>query len=236
MNRLSLISLSIIALSALQPAHAEISANFGIASNHVWRGKTMTDDRPAISGGIDYVHPDRHYLGLSLSNVEDEADDNNEGTRIDLYAGTHFVIGAIDLELGVIHYYFNRGDRYDTGVDTTPDTANDQSFSELLIGVSKDIYTFRMYASDDYLGSGHDSQYWQAGIDYPLKEDLSLAIYYGLVKSKAIDDSTHDLGDYMVSLTKGEYSLTWSNLDDHADAYQSDNFRLTVGWRHPISL
>ena len=226
----------VLLLSGVQVTYADANANFGIASNYVWRGKTMTADRPAISGGIDYTHPNHHYMGLWTTNVEDAEDNNNEGSRIDLYAGTYQDAGPIELELGLIHYYFNRGNRYISGVDNEPDSANKNSFSELLIGISYDIYTARLYTSNDYLGSGFSSTYWQAGIDYPIRDDISLAAYYGILKSKAIDNSNHDLSDFLVSLTKGEYSITWTNLDDHADAYQSENFRLTLNWRHPIKL
>lgn len=159
------IAFAMIALGGHEHAHAEAVANFGVASNFVWRGFTMTNDRPAVSGGIDYLHPDNHYLGLWLSNIEDEEDENNEASRIELYSGTHIDFDQFNMEVGLIYYYYNRGNKFVAGSDTEPGTANDSSFGEFLLGATKGIFTARIHISDDYLGSGYSSRYWRAGID-----------------------------------------------------------------------
>jgi uncharacterized protein (TIGR02001 family) len=200
----------------------------------------MTNDRPAVSGGIDYLHSKQHYMGFWLTNIEDRQDDNNEGSKIDIYAGTHQPLGDFDVELGVLHYYFNRGNHFNPGITQNgklePDSANDSSFTELLLSVKRGIFTARVYNSEDYYGSGFSSYYWQVGVDYPIREDIVLEAYYGLTDSEAVPDHGGMVNDFLVTLHKDEFSLSWANLDDHEDGRQSENFRLTVSWRHSIKL
>ncbi len=238
----TIISTPLLAAGIAGPwaVYADTTANIGVASNYVWRGVTMTNDRPAVSGGIDYLHPKQHYMGFWLSNIEDRDYEVNEGSKIDIYAGTHFPLGGFDAELGVLHYYFNRGNRFNPALGQSgklePDSANDSSFSELMVGLKANIFRARGYYSDDYYGSGYTSYYWQIGVEYPIREDLFVQGYYGLKDSEAVPDHAGMVGDYLVTLIKDEFSLSWANLDDHEDGRQSENFRLTVSWRHSITL
>ncbi len=238
----AIISTLLIAAGAACPwaVYAETTANFGVASNYVWRGVTMTNDRPSVSGGIDHLQSEQYYMGFWLSNIEDRQDGNNEGSKIDIYAGTRLPLGELDIELGVLHYYFNRGNHFNPELKQNgklvPDSANDNSFSELLLGIEGNIFRARGYYSDDYYGSGHASYYWQIGVEYPIAEEIVVQGYYGLKDSEAVPDHAGMVGDYLVTLTKEEFSISWANLDDHEDGRQSENFRLTVSWRHRITL
>lgn len=68
-------------------AHAEaptIAGNFAVTSQHVFRGLTQTNERPAVQGGPDAAHASGLYAGIRLSNVNWFSDtfgvEDSEGT------------------------------------------------------------------------------------------------------------------------------------------------------------
>ena len=63
-------------------AQAELSANLGVQSNYYFRGITQTDDKAAVSGGIDYAHDSGFYLGTWLSNVDFGRQGGRRGRRL----------------------------------------------------------------------------------------------------------------------------------------------------------
>jgi hypothetical protein len=75
-------------------AQAELSANLGVASNYYFRGITQTDDKAAVSGGIDYTHDSGLYLGTWMSNVDFGG---KEDVEVDGYAGFGGDIGDTGL-------------------------------------------------------------------------------------------------------------------------------------------
>ena len=52
------------------PSHAapddyQLSANFGVTSNYVFRGVSRSNNAAAVSGGVDYNHKNGAYTGRS---------------------------------------------------------------------------------------------------------------------------------------------------------------------------
>ena len=47
----------------------DISSNFTLSSNYIWRGMTQTMDSPGYSGGFDYSSESGFYAGTWGSNV-----------------------------------------------------------------------------------------------------------------------------------------------------------------------
>ena len=41
----------------------EFSANAAASSNYIWRGLTQTENKAAVSGGIDYASDNGFYVG-----------------------------------------------------------------------------------------------------------------------------------------------------------------------------
>ena len=46
-----------------------LSFNVGVTSNYVFRGISQTHGKPAIQGGIDYLHPSGFYVGAWASSI-----------------------------------------------------------------------------------------------------------------------------------------------------------------------
>jgi uncharacterized protein (TIGR02001 family) len=57
------------------PEHS-VTGNLGVVSQYVFRGLSQTDGKPAVQGGIDYVHSSGFYLGTWLSNISWFTDQN----------------------------------------------------------------------------------------------------------------------------------------------------------------
>ena len=62
---MSKVLLVITALILINPVQAEstLTGNIGITTNYVWRGITQTDDRAAVSAGLDYYRESGWYAG-----------------------------------------------------------------------------------------------------------------------------------------------------------------------------
>ena len=46
-----------------------VTGNIGVTSDYIFRGISQTSHRPAIQGGLDYVHESGFYAGVYASNV-----------------------------------------------------------------------------------------------------------------------------------------------------------------------
>src|SRR5574337_404937 len=67
------------AMAQTEPAAATprpLTANVTFASQYVFRGLSQTNGKPAIQGGLDYVHSSGFYVGTWLSNVSWYTDQN----------------------------------------------------------------------------------------------------------------------------------------------------------------
>jgi uncharacterized protein (TIGR02001 family) len=82
---------------------AETSVNFGAASSYQFRGvNNNVSDEIQIFGGLDVSAGD-FYVGTWLSNMDFDTKANLE---IDVYAGFKPKLGAIQLDLGVLGYFY----------------------------------------------------------------------------------------------------------------------------------
>jgi uncharacterized protein (TIGR02001 family) len=163
-------SLGTMSLALADSPHS-FSANIGVASNYVWRGVTQTDDKPSVSGGLDYAHSSGFSAGTWVSNVDFGTDANYE---LDLYAGYDFDLGNEDVSLGLNTIFY-----------AYPDEDGNTNFWE--IGISGGYKWFS--AGIQYTvwnGSGNDGGYFTDGdiyyfgaFDYTLPYDFGLNLHGG---------------------------------------------------------
>jgi uncharacterized protein (TIGR02001 family) len=130
------------------PAAAEpeftFTGNLGIFSDYRFRGISQTNKKPAIQGGVDFVHKSGFYLGNWNSNV-DSAFYNGANIEMDFYGGWKTTIEGFGLDLGAIYYYYpGSGDNPGTfKIDNT----------ELYIGGSWGPISLKYnYAVSDFFG------------------------------------------------------------------------------------
>ncbi|MGD8932676.1 MAG: TorF family putative porin, partial [Chromatiales bacterium] len=100
---------SIALLGLSSTAFAEVSMNLGVTSNYVWRGVTQTDDKPAISGGVDWSGDSGLYAGAWASNV-DFGSCCETTYELDLYGGYKGEISDFGYDAGLIYYTYDPDD------------------------------------------------------------------------------------------------------------------------------
>jgi len=194
---LSTVALTAGMYSSQSHAVEGLSANVGGTSNYVWRGVSQTNDQAAISGGIDYSDESGFYLGTWASNV-DFGDDTS--AEIDFYAGYGFNAGEVAIDVGYIFYGFPGCGECDG--------------SEVYASASWEVITVGAYvlASSEADANFGDSSYIYADLAFEVAPELELGFHYGISDS----DGGDSVCDYGVSLSKGSFTLSVTDVDNNA--------------------
>jgi len=94
----------------------ELSANVALTTDYVFRGVSQSDEHAAIQGGFDATYGIL-YAGVWASSLDFGGNANGDiaDIELDIYAGITPSFGPIDLDLGVIGYFYP--DASDTGAE-----------------------------------------------------------------------------------------------------------------------
>ena len=195
---LAVVIMPSVGKAATEAAEFEISANVAITSDYVWRGVSQTNEDPAIQGGFDISHKSGLYLGVWASNI----DFGDAQMEMDFYAGfAQDFKNGLDIDLGVIRYAY----------PGSPGS-KEYDFTELYVGLGYSVAKLGLSAkfshSPDFTGSltNESAQYIEAGIEYSLPEDFTLAAHYGHSFGNAFSTpSSYD--DYSVGISKSLFGL-----------------------------
>ena len=211
----------------------ELVGSVLVTTNYVWRGFSLSEDAPAVRGGIDYHHDHGHFASVQVATVRV---DGNPEQQLVLRAGLVRRQGTWTFEGGAIGYEYVRGDRYNpTTGSLEPGTANDDDFFEVFIGAASGNGQFRYYRSEDYLGRGKLANYYEFNYWAPFA-GAQLLLHYGFTDSAAVVDHASQLSDMAFGVAKGPFAFVVANLDDHEDGLQSRNARYIVSWQQRIGL
>ncbi|WP_394221249.1 TorF family putative porin [Alteromonas gracilis] len=128
-------------------SYADWSANISAVSDYTFNGLSLTQNDPAIQGGVDKAFKNGTYVGTWASNVDFGAGDETN-LEWDVYVGRYQMLTeAISIDYGIAYYSYH-GD----------DFSSDYNYPE--------VYTKFGYASDygnselnfwyawDYFGTG----------------------------------------------------------------------------------
>ncbi|WP_199610544.1 TorF family putative porin [Flocculibacter collagenilyticus] len=200
-------------------ANAELSGNFGITSNYLWRGVSQSDDNPSVSGGLDYKHEKGFYAGAWLGSVK-FGDDS--GTEIDTYLGFSKEMGEASYDVGYIYYAYpaeahddiNFGELYFKG-----------AYKGLSYGVA---YTINSDAKDDETFAEGD-MYYYVGYEFELSQGFNLALtygYYNFDENEAIAGD-NDYRYIQADLSKDDFVFTVSKADEESG---DDDTKFAVSW------
>jgi len=188
LRNLGLASAAVIALMAGTQAMAEdapaVSFNASVTNDYVFRGLSQTSGDAAAQGGVD-VGMGMFYAGTWLSNVDfgpTAGDpDNKTSIEYDLYAGVKPVLGAVNLDLGVIRY----------GYTDSPKVAHyDYWEGKILASTAMGPATVgaAFYYSPEFFGKTGNAEYYEINAAYTLASKASISGAFGyqdLDKSKA---------------------------------------------------
>ncbi|WP_292759474.1 TorF family putative porin [Methylophaga sp. UBA2689] len=182
------------------------SANVGLFSDYMFRGISLTDNKPAIQGGFDYAHSSGLYVGTWASNLSIDSETNIE---IDVYAGfaNEFGESGIGYDLGMLRYMY-------PGAEGSADDG-EIDYNEFYGGLSYSYFSAMIFYTDNFGNGGEDEIYYKLGFDYDLPYGLALSAHYGYTDSDRFDgDATYtgsdSYSDYSIGLTKGFAGLDWS--------------------------
>ena len=162
---LRLFAVAVLVLAAV-PGWAQVSGQIALASDYRFRGISLTDG-PALEASLSYDHSTGLFAGLFASNV----DVPQSGVGVQAYGGYARRWGdARAWDVGIVGYVYPSspgGTRYD--------------FAEVFAGVTLERVGLRLYASNDYYGSGDPSLYAAGSAGFPLTAWLTLGVHLGIL-------------------------------------------------------
>jgi uncharacterized protein (TIGR02001 family) len=155
-------------------AHAEgtFSANVALTSDYVFRGVSLSGSDPAIQGGFDYTQG-MFYAGAWGSSL-------TSGMELDLYAGVTPTVGAVNLDFGVVGYFYPGAD--DDGAEfdyfEVSAAANTDITEQFNVGANV------FYSPENY-GETGEALYYEANATFTASDVLNFSAAIG---QQTIDD------------------------------------------------
>jgi uncharacterized protein (TIGR02001 family) len=204
-----------------------------IATDYDFRGVSQTDsnaDRgdvlpfaPAFQLGANYSFESGLYAGIWGSNVEFSDGEGGELSKPDF---------EIDYTLG-----FAGGDAaesfgYDVGVTfyTYPSAGSFNTW-EVYAGISKGMFSGKLWYSDDYFSSNDSGYYLEGNVAVPLPMDFTLLGHAGISDGDYYSDS---ITDYSIGVAKsfGNFATNLKFVDgtDHYDGRFVFSVSTTLPW------
>jgi len=226
-------------------AQAELSANVAASSNYYFRGVTQTDDKAAVSGGMDYNHESGFYLGTWLSNVDFGG---KEDMEIDIYAGFGNDIGdtGFNYDLSVWYYWYPGagGDEYFDGCNDPAGCSGELDYTEVSgsLGYGPVTATIAYTVDSEYDGDGpfvDGDLYYNLSADLPLEfAGFTPSVFIGYYDftddgKNCCDDLSYTHWGVNVSKDAGDYgafSLNYEQVDDVTGVAGDDNPNFWLGW------
>ena len=197
------------------PQDYELSANFGAASNYIWRGVTQSNDTAAVSGGMDYSRKTGVYAGVWSSSLD------GGNYELDIYAGYNGKVADVDYDAGIIMYQYPVGS-----------TATD--FTEVYINANFNLFTVQAALTVDKDNTSQDNDlYASISTKLEVKKDVDLTLLFGIYEFDATGDE--DYAHFQAKLSKGEYSFALDKNDKDTPDSASD-MRFSVSWNHSFDL
>lgn len=180
-------SLSIPAMMAATPAHAEMSGNIGVFSKYVLRGIAEENTGAAVQGGLDYANDSGFYLGWwgsSLSYTYDASGSDpytSTGFENDFYGGYAGSAGDFSYDIGLIQYYYL--------------SVDDSDLTELKLsgGYGPVSLTAQYLLNDGWWGNAGDV-YWTLNYGTALPADFSFDASLGYYTYNDDDAGNPDKG------------------------------------------
>jgi len=198
---------------AVEPAMAAgLSANGQVVTNYVFRGITLSANRPAVQGGLDYDTGAGFTVGTWVSNV-----DFGDSSRfeMDVYGAYNFKLGGVNTSAGVYAYtypYSGAAGPY-TVVELTGAASYDFGFASWT-GKANFSPWEPAVGFLDIRGAHPDSEYFlQTGVAVPVAPWLSLSGNIGTQGYGGAGTTNYAVWDLGATVTIDKYSLDLRYID-----------------------
>ena len=195
--------------------HAQTSANFGLASNYLWRGITQSNKNIAASAGLDYTADLGFYLGTWASTL------SGGSYELDLYAGFSTEIEGVNYDIGLISYQYPNDNDY---------------FNEAYVSVGQAGFTANLaytFGSKDDTGAAFS----QGDLYYSLAyaKELQNGVELGATIGRYDFDNTlgDDYSHLNLSASKSDFTLA---LDTTTGLEGDNDTTLSLAWSKTFNL
>lgn len=159
-----------VALIVASPGVAAIGGQVGIASEDMFRGRSISAGRPTIDLDLAYDDVRGPYVGVQAKSVL-AGEASPRFLSVQGYAGYAQRIGPdLTLDTGLTHARFSRQSGY----------GRETGYSEAYIGIADSHSSARISLSPDWLGAGNFTLYSEIAHLVPLSDRWSLALHGGL--------------------------------------------------------
>ncbi|WP_020654533.1 TorF family putative porin [Massilia niastensis] len=187
-------------------AHADTPAaastlgwNAAATSDYRYRGISQTRLRPALQGGVDYVHASGWYAGAWASTIKWIGDAGGKGeVEIDLYGGKRGELpGALSYDVGVLRYFYP-----DNGMGRVSGFANahtTEAYLQLGVGPAWIKYSHALTNLFGFVDSGN-SGYLDLGANIDAGKGFMLNLHAG--RQRVDNNSAASYTDWKVGVTR----------------------------------
>lgn len=186
----------VVLFFAATTTQAEVSVNFSMVSDYVFRGISQSQKDPTIQGGFDWAHQSGFYLGTWASGVDfvDAGPDDGADVEWDLYLGYGDNINDDwSWDVSYVQYLYPgtvSGVDYDYG--ETLVSLGYKEFLGLTLGYANDVFnsdeTGIYYEISGGTDLGSDDWSWNAAVGhYDLDGLNSSYTHYSVGVAKAFE-------------------------------------------------
>lgn len=149
----------IVVLMPEMPVRAsEFSGRITLASEYIYRGRTISDGNPALQLGLDFQHDSGLFAGIWGSTIDLESRYWESDTELDAYLGYYREVGDRFSLTGALTRYTYPGQRgVSYNYDQATVTATLDSRHSVEFGYTDDLY-----------GRGRIGRYWEIRTERPL--------------------------------------------------------------------
>ena len=188
-----------------------LSYNVGVVSDYRFRGIAQTNFKPALQGGIDFVHKSGFYAGTFASNVNWVKDFNgaSKGSlEVDLYGGYKGSITPdVGFDVGAITYQYpgNNSGVANLAIGIPAGKYANANTTEIYGALSYSVVNFRYNRSTgNFLGNQNSSgsQYFDLNANFDLSNGFTLTPHIGrqLIPNQAGNAANYS--DYSLAIAK----------------------------------
>lgn len=200
------------AVMAAGVASAEVTGNFAITSDYIFRG---VSNGQAVQGGLDWSNGSGLYAGVWLSNGGG-ADGDDE---IDYYAGYGLGLNdGLSLDFGIINY------------NTDENDASASTVNELYVGLAGEAWDATLYYGDrddsvagDTAEEKKADNYIYVDLNYSIAcgETTSVDLHAGYLDEDSNEEN--DAYDLAITYNIGDFGIGLSYRDEDQPAGSADS-------------
>jgi len=209
-------------LETAPAASSSIAWNVAVTSDYRYRAISQTRLRPALQGGVDYVHTDGWYAGAWASTIKWVEDAGGDGeVEIDVYGGKRGALSqGLSYDVGVLRYVYP-----DNGLGRLPGWVNAHTtevHAQLGYGPAYVKYSHAITNLFGFVDS-ENSGYLDIGASLDVGNGLTLQLHAGRQEVK--NNPASDYTDWKIGVSRSfdlaTVSLAYLGANARKSAYTS---------------